>query len=58
MGGPPNKKLDPRLIANSIGGIMTGSVIDQQGFGRHSERFEVFRGLRFSERFHKVVRKI
>ena len=38
---------------------MIGLVIDQKGFGRHSERFEEeFRRLQLSERFQKVLRRV
>ena len=57
-GAPPQTNLDPRSTLNSIGGIRIGSVIDQRGFGRYSERFEEFAGFQFSERFQKVLRRI
>ena len=52
--GPPlQTNLDPRFKVNSI---RIGSVKDQKGFGRHSERFEEFRALEFSARIQRALR--
>ena len=72
LGRPPNKNWDPweykglpeqiwirdLITQNLIRGIRVGSVIDQVYFRRHSNMFEVFRGVQLSQKFRKVLRRI